>query len=241
MHYREFLGMMHERLAPRTYLEIGVQQGHSLALSRCPSIGIDPSSVVNQELQAPSSLIASTSDEYFESLARDGTTPFGALPIDFAFIDGMHHFEFALRDFIGVERYSAPSSVVAFDDMLPRNVDEAARERHTEEWTGDVFRIQFALAAHRPDLVLIQVDTEPTGTLLVAGLDPANRVLAHRLGEIIRAYVMLDPQELPAEILGRTAAIAPEEALALTIWDDLRAGRSESPVAAGDAHPHSAR
>jgi hypothetical protein len=241
MLYREFLGMMHERLAPRTYLEIGVQQGHSLALSRCPSIGIDPWSTVNQELNAPSSLIGSTSDEYFARLARDRTTPFGALPIDFAFIDGMHHFEFALRDFIGVERYSAPSSVVAFDDVLPRNVDEAARERHTEEWTGDVFRIQFALAAYRPDLVQIQVATEPTGTLLVVGLDPANRVLVDELDEIVDAYVMPDPQKLPAEIVGRTMALAPEKALGLTIWDDLREARRESTVAAGGHTPQSAR
>jgi len=102
--YLDFLARFHERLSPRTYLEIGVQQGRSLALSRCTSIGIDPSSVVTKQLHALSSLIASTSDEYFEGLARDESAPFGALPIDFAFIDGMHHFEFALRDFIGVER-----------------------------------------------------------------------------------------------------------------------------------------
>jgi Methyltransferase domain len=241
MHYREFLGMMHERLAPRTYLEIGVQQGHSLALSRCPSIGIDPSLAVNQELHAPATLICSTSDQYFERLAGDGLTPFGALPIDFAFIDGMHQFEYALRDFIGVERYSAPTSVVAFDDMLPRNVDEAARQRHTVEWTGDVFRVQSALAAHRPDLVQIQVDTEPTGTLLVVGLDPSNRELTDRLGEITRAYVKDDPQELPAEIVGRTGAIAPQQALGLTIWDDLRSARHVAEVAAGDPAAQSSR
>ena len=56
---------------------------------------------------------------------RGGTT------LDLAFIDGMHLFEYALRDFINVERFADWSSVIVFDDMLPRNVDEAARDRHT--------------------------------------------------------------------------------------------------------------
>jgi len=88
--------------------------------------------------------------------------------------------------------------VVAFDDVFPRDIDEAARERHTDAWTGDVFRIQFALEAYRPDLAQIRVDTEPTGTLLVVGLDPANRLLVDELDDIVEAFVMPDPQEVAA-------------------------------------------
>ena len=90
-----------------------------------------------------------------EALEAEGTPPFGGLPIDFAYIDGMHLLEYALRDFIGVEQYSARSSVVAFDDVLPRNVEEAARDRHVMPWTGDVFRIPLVLTEHRPDLVVL--------------------------------------------------------------------------------------
>jgi hypothetical protein len=102
-------------------------------------------------------------------------SPFWPTPIDLAFIDGMHLFEFALRDFINVERYCEPSSVVVFDDMLPRDVDEAARERHTQAWTGDVFKLRDVLVALRPDLRLTVVDTEPTGLLIVSNLSPTNR------------------------------------------------------------------
>lgn len=144
MFYLEFLRALHERLKPRTYFEIGVAQGHSLALSRCRSIGVDPAFQVDQEIVAPVSLLRSTSDEYFERLRRMRTKPFGRLPIDLAFIDGMHHFEFGLRDFIGVERYCVASSVVAFDDVLPRNVEEAARGGEPPDWTGDVSRISSA-------------------------------------------------------------------------------------------------
>lgn len=229
MHYLEFLSALHERLAPRTYLEIGIAEGHSLALSRCRSIGIDPAFVVDQELLAPVSLHRCTSDEYFGRLSTHGETPFGELPIDLAYVDGMHHFENALRDFIGIERYCAPSSVIAFDDVLPRDVEEAGREREIFPWTGDVFRIQFALREHRPDLKLVLVDTEPTGTLLVSGLDPGSEVLAARLDEIVRQYVQPDPQPIPNEILTRSDAVSAKSALAMRRWARLRQDRITPP------------
>ena len=57
-----------------------------------------------------------------------------------AFIDGMHLSEFALRDFIGVERLSRWTGVAIFDDMLP-GVEEAGRDRRTRAWTGDVYKV----------------------------------------------------------------------------------------------------
>lgn len=229
MFYLDFLRGLHERLAPRTYLEIGVAQGHSLALSRCRSIGIDPEFLVNQQIVAPTSLVRMTSGEYFESLERTGARPFRERPIDLAFIDGMHHFEYALRDFIGVERYCAPASVVAFDDVLPRDLEEAARGGEPPDWAGDVFRIAAALAANRPDLRLLTVATEPTGTLLVTGLDAASHVLQACLDDIVREYVQPDPQSVPQEVLERTHAIAAEDALSLELWDELRAARATDP------------
>lgn len=226
MHYLEFLKALHARLVPRTYLEIGVAQGHSLALSRCRSVGVDPEFRVDQEILAPASLHRCTSDEYFTQLAAGGDTPFDEEPIDLAYIDGMHRFEYALRDFLAVERHSAPTSVIALDDVLPRNTQEAARHRDEWPWTGDVFRIQFALAAHRPDLRLICVDTEPTGTLLVARLDPTSSVLAESLDDIVREYVVPDPQPVPVEILERINAITPRRALSLKLWDRLRLERA---------------
>jgi hypothetical protein len=225
VHYLEFLEALHERLAPRTYLEIGISQGHSLSLSRCASVGIDPDFHVTEELRGPVSLRRCTSDDYFAELAGSGETPFGELPIDLAYIDGMHRFEYALRDFTAIERHCTPSSVIALDDVLPRNSVEAAREREQWPWTGDVFRIQFALAAHRPDLRLICVDTEPTGTLLVANLDPVSTVLADQVDDIVREYVVPDPQPVPVDIIERTGAISAKRALSLKLWDRLRAAR----------------
>jgi hypothetical protein len=224
MQYLEFLDRLHALLQPRTYLEVGIRNGASLSLSRCTSIGIDPAFDLTATIGAPHELFEMTSDDFFASLGS--RAPFGATPIDLAFIDGMHLFEFALKDFINVERFCAPSSVVVFDDMLPRDVDEAARERHTRAWTGDVFKLRDALVARRPDLMLTLVDTEPTGLLVVSNLAPTNRVLEENLDQLIATYVQPDPQEIAPEVLDRTIAVTPETALSMRRWQSIRNRRS---------------
>jgi predicted O-methyltransferase YrrM len=223
--YLDFLRAVHELFEPRTYLEIGVEYGHSLALSSCPSIGIDPNPMVDQALAQSTTLVSSPSEEYFARLAAEDGSPFGELPIDLAFIDGMHHLEYALADFVAIERHAEPSSVVVFDDIFPRNVDEAARDRHTTAWTGDVFRVPQVLAEWRPDLDIVAVATEPTGSLLVFGLDPGNDLLGRELDDIVREVVTADPQLVPPPVLARTGSLPPEDALALPIWRELKERR----------------
>lgn len=168
----EFLSSLHARIRPAVYVEVGVQTGASLALSAAPlSIGIDPHPVITRGLLSTNHLVFSeTSDSYFGKGAQE----LGDLTVDFAFIDGMHLFEYALRDFANIERHSHPKTVVVFDDVLPRNREEATREQHTADWTGDVWRVYYWLKLFRPDLRLILVDTQPTGTLVVTGLDAAH-------------------------------------------------------------------
>ena len=165
MERHELLAALHQTLRPRNYLEIGVDRGDSLALSRVPSIGIDPAFSVEHEVNTDVQLVRATSDDYFS--VNNPTKRLGDNPLDLVFIDGMHLAEFALRDFIYVESYSAPTSVIVFDDMLPRNPVEAARQRLTTAWTGDVFKVTTVLRSLRPDLVVLEVDTSPTGTVVV--------------------------------------------------------------------------
>jgi len=224
LQYLEFLGRFHALLGPRTYLEVGIRNGASLSLSRCASIGIDPAFDLTFSITAPHELFEMTSDDYFASLGS--RSPFWPTPIDLAFIDGMHLFEYALRDFINVERYCEPSSVVVFDDMLPRDVDEAARDRHTQAWTGDVFKLRDVLVALRPDLRLTVVDTEPTGLLIVSNLSPTNRVLEERFDDIVATRVRPDPQEIAPEVLARSIAVGPDEALSMKEWKRIRSKRT---------------
>jgi hypothetical protein len=220
MDYLDFLRRVHERLAPPNYLEIGIRFGNSLELARSPSIGIDPAYELRSQLRDDAELFRETSDEYF---ARgDAMEPFGGRPAALSFIDGMHLAEYALRDFVNVERHSAWSSVVVFDDILPREVEEANRERTTRAWAGDVYKIVGILDRHRPDLIQLRIDAEPTGLMLVLGLDPDNGTLRDRYDRIAADVDLPDPQDVPEDLLERTEILDPEAVLAGSFWDVLR-------------------
>lgn len=228
MHYYAFLAELHRRLAPRAYLEIGVRNGGSLAQAHCRAVGIDPAYAITAELDADVALFRTTSDEYF---ARpEPLAPTGGVPFDLTFIDGLHLFEFALRDFIHAERHSSPRGVLVFDDVLPRSVDEAARQRHTDAWTGDVYGMLEVLALYRPDLVVVPVDTRPTGLLLVTALDPADTTLSEHFDEILARFRRPDPQPVPPLLLDRLTVLPPGRLLESDLLEVL-AGAG----AAGDA------
>jgi hypothetical protein len=224
MYYLDFLRELHKTLEPRRYLEIGVRWGRSLSQSRCPSVGIDPAFTIDCELNAEVHLFRTTSDEYFSR--PDPLAPVGGQPFDLAFIDGMHLFEFALRDFIYAERHASTTGVIIFDDVLPRTTVEAARDRLTSSWTGDIYPILPMLAKYRPEVLSVAVDTRPTGLLMVMGLDPANTVLADNYDAIMAEFRSPDPQPVPQAILDRTFVQAPERVLSSTLLDVLTEARN---------------
>lgn len=217
--YLDFLKRVHEQLQPRAYLEIGVRSGSSLAQARCRSVGIDPAYLLTAELDCSVSLFRTTSDEYFTR--PEPLAPTDGQRFDLAFIDGMHLFEYALRDFINTERHCSRRAVVVFDDILPRTVDQAARIRHTLAWTGDVYPLLEVFARYRPDLVVVPVDTAPTGLLLVFGADPENTVLADNYSQIMAEFRRPDPQPVPPELLDRLTVVPPARMLASSVWQTL--------------------
>jgi Methyltransferase domain len=233
----ELLQGLHDVLQPRTYFEIGVREGYSLKLSRVPSVAVDPFYDVKAELQCDVHLVRTTSDEFF---AREHPFAHFEKPlVDLAFIDGMHLSEFALRDFMNTERYCHAGSVIVFDDMLPRNEIEAGRGRvgsaATGAWAGDVFKVIDSLRKIRPDLIVLELDTVPTGTLMVALPDPANRALDEAYDGLVREYVTPDPQVLPEWSRTRSRAIPAEKVLESPVWQEIRRRRLLPPAAARTA------
>ena len=219
MHYLDFLTHVHAALTPQHYLEIGVASGKSLALSRCRSVGVDPGFHIDVPIDVDMALFRISSDEYFTR--EDPLAPTRGQPFDLAFIDGLHLFEFAFRDFINVERHMRASSVVIFDDVLPRSVEEAARVRHTRAWTGDVYPILEVLAKYRPELVVVPVDTQPTGLLMIMGMDPANTVLADNYDEIIGEFRRPDPQPVPEALMDRLDVLPARRFLEAGVLEEL--------------------
>ncbi len=202
-YYLDVLARIHAALQPRTYIEIGVETGASIR--RVPSstraIGVDPHPVIDFDLPAHIAIFAQTSDEFF---ARpDVSDHLGGLPLDLAFIDGMHHFEFALRDFINVERLCHGGSVILIHDCFPHDRRTAERVRHTGFWSGDVWRLLALLKTHRPDLVLHTIATPPTGLAIATNLNPTSRVLEARLDELTAEFMRLDYDFLQADRAGK--------------------------------------
>ena len=197
----EFLYALHQLLKPRGYLEIGVQFGTSLRLASCPATGVDPNPQVHGALGPNASIFAETSDDFF---AKNRELP----PIDLAFIDGMHLAENAFRDFLNIEQVANENTVVVFDDVLPRNQGEAAREQCPGDWTGDVWKVEPILRDQRPDLNLHLVDTEPTGLLVVTNLAPEIR---HFSADLASVY----GDTVPDDVLTRKNAKQPHEVLNL--------------------------
>lgn len=162
----ELLKKLHQTLKPSLYLEIGVQTGKSLLLAECEAIGIDPMPRPNIKLQKNHTLLRMTSDEFFANHAEQ----YLQKPPDLVFIDGMHLFEYALRDFINVERYAGPNTIVVVDDIFPGHPAQAERVRRTRAWTGDIWKLAVLLEKYRPDLIIKKIDVFPTGLLLIRSL-----------------------------------------------------------------------
>lgn len=210
--YYEILRKIHEYFVPDLYLEIGVRNAESLKLSRGPAIGIDPLKQFDINLNPATIFYEMTSDDFF----LNSENYINKRKIDLAFIDGMHLFEYALRDFINIESLSHPCGLIVLDDVCPNHPLQASRERKTNVWTGDVWKLRDCLKRYRPDLTQVLIDTSPTGLLMVLGLDSTNTILLENYYSIISEYAESDINP-PPHILNRSGALPPSDDLISSI------------------------
>lgn len=210
-------GIRHYAFLPRLalarnaarYFEIGTSRGHSLAAIDCAAVSVDPNYRLEREVMGKKPalmMFQMTSDDFFaqhrlsDLLPRPGT-------VDLAFLDGMHHFEFLLRDFMNTERYCTADSVVVLHDCLPlrpeaaRRLDKGRRiatdtRRPVIErgggWTGDVWKTLRILQDNRPDLRITIFDCPPSGLVVITGCDPENRILAERYDALVAEWMDAD-------------------------------------------------
>lgn len=166
--YREILAMFHQRLRPRGYLEIGVETGATLGLARAERIvGIDPDlAPLRRERLAPhAELFEMKSQAFFEQ--HSAREVLGAVPLDLVFIDGLHRFEAALQDFLAVERWAHPDTVIVMHDALPIAPVYAEGVRKTRFWVGDVWKAVYVLCQRRPDLRIRIIPAVPSGLVVL--------------------------------------------------------------------------
>jgi hypothetical protein len=173
-------------------VEIGVFQGESLRLAKPPTqaIGVDPAPQLAFPPAANHRVFAETSDAFFAG--HDLRAEFGDLPVDLGFIDGMHHFEFALRDFANLERSCTRESTLLIHDCYPLDRETARRDGSPPFWSGDIWRLIVLLRKHRPDLAVHTIGTPPTGLALVRNLDPDSRFLTENHDRLCQEFLALD-------------------------------------------------
>jgi hypothetical protein len=201
--YLKVLARLHALKRPRTYLEVGTAAGKTLAVARCASVAIDPKFRLDRDVRRGKPachLFEMTSDAFFA--AESPSALFGR-PIDLAFIDGMHHYEFALRDFMNIEAYCRADSLIVLHDCLPVDSHMARREPRDRSlapwssypgaWAGDTWKALWILQRYGPGLRIFAFDAPPSGLVVVTQLDPASAELKRRYQEAVRAAGDIDP------------------------------------------------
>jgi hypothetical protein len=178
------------------YLEIGTSTGASLARVNCTSIAIDPAFRITMPVTGAKPeihLYQMTSDDYFT--CHDPEQVLGGR-IDLAFLDGMHLYEFLLRDFINTEKHCAPDSVILLHDCLPPTFEMTSRDGNHQNlnriyrnfWAGDVWKVVAILKRWRPDLEIRLLDCPPTGLVAISRLDPNSDMLGKNLDRIVADF-----------------------------------------------------
>lgn len=221
-HYYDVLARIVGLVKPRTYLEIGVEEGNSLRLV-APStvaIGIDPALRLTQPTQPNQKLFNMTSDAFFAG--HDLRAELGGLPVDLALIDGMHNFEYALRDFANLERYCDRGSTILIHDCCPLDRETSERERLHIFWSGDIWRLIVLLRKYRPDLSVHTIRTPPTGLGMVRNLDPDSRFLFDHYDRLCREFLALDYSYLEEDKPGKLNLISTDWAMIATLLDPVR-------------------
>jgi hypothetical protein len=197
--FRAIFARIHQHFRPRTYLEIGVGRGTTIGLvdPSTLAIGVDPAPQIDAPLPPNVRILREPSDAFF---ARDGVrSEFAGAPLEFAFIDGMHLFEYALRDFIHIERSGTPDTRVLVHDCYPLDEVTASRTRTTTFWTGDVWKLTLCLRRYRPDLQVSTLAAPPSGLCVIRRLDPGSTVLEERYAAICSELLPLSLSSLGAD------------------------------------------
>lgn len=167
MNTAQRLTHLRRSLPLRSYLEIGVSKGatfRNVTFER--KFAVDPHFRFRYKNTLGEMYYETTSDAYFAGLNDD-------VIFDCVFIDGLHHWEQALRDFDNTLQHTHANSLIVIDDVYPcdefsilRSQEKAVAMRllkapgvrHANSWHGDVFKAAFMIAYFYPDISFVTID-----------------------------------------------------------------------------------
>ena len=157
-----------------SYLEIGVLGGNNFFPIKCAKkIAVDPQFKFNwkgrlgETLKNPSNIGAlffeTTSDKFFE---QNAWSLFKKRKLDIALVDGMHEFDFALRDVLNCLEYLSDDGVIIMHDCNPQSAEAEVSFQQWKDrgftgfWNGDVWKVITYLKDNRPDLDVFVADCD---------------------------------------------------------------------------------
>lgn len=199
--YTEFLAQLHAEKVVDWYLEIGCRRGGSLFGARSKSIAVDPFFQIKRNVVGPKPvmmLFQETSDAFFDRKFLETNN----IKLSFAFLDGMHLFEYLLRDFIAAEANAAPGGVIAMHDCCPFSHEMTTRDLDNlprGAWTGDVWKVIPIIKEYRPDIEITVLDCAPTGLVMASNLKPGDQTLAENYGKIVARFEPVQLQDFGVE------------------------------------------
>jgi hypothetical protein len=186
--YITFMEYMARVLRPTSYFEIGTNTGNTLIPFPCDAVCVDPQFQISRDVIARRKrtfFFQMTSDEFF---AENNLSIFFPHGVDMVFLDGLHRFEFLLRDFINTEKFCHKGSIMLMHDCLPYDVAITPRALIWADWAGDVCKILPILKKYRPDLRIHLLDAPPTGLVACTDLNPHSQILAENYHKIVDEF-----------------------------------------------------
>ena len=177
--YLQVLKKLHKKRYD-CYFEIGSQTGSSLKLSCSPSVAIDPYFQLNDDFVGQKDfclLFQEKSDHFFNRPLIN----LSGLKCELGFIDGMHLFEYALRDFINLAKISTSKSVFLFHDPMPWTFEMATRDYkaipENAAWVGDIWKlISIFIEFGMKDYISV-LTSAPSGLLAV--VNPEKQLISN--------------------------------------------------------------
>lgn len=156
----------------KTYLEIGVRRGKVFFKVACLNkVAVDPEYSFGWKEKIKRSLSTLrgrkfydlTSDDFFDQYADK---LFSENKVDIVLVDGMHEFEFALRDILNSLKYLSDHGVIIVHDCNPLSKEATCSFKEYEQrgftgtWNGDVWKSIYYLQENRKDLEVFVADTD---------------------------------------------------------------------------------
>lgn len=149
-----------------SYLEIGVNNpANNFDLIRVQyKIGVDPNGRAS---------FTGTSDEFFEQ---------NKMSFDIVFIDGLHHYDQVIKDFVNSYQRLNEGGLICIHDTDPKEERFTAVPRKERgRWNGDVYKILQVLQLKGIDLDWISPVTD------INGFTAIKKITYNDLGDIVGA------------------------------------------------------